>query len=165
MGCPSQQIFTDLQQHLKKYFELSVQIGSILHFLGLHIIQSDLGISIDQAEYTMDLLHHYFGHDVTHIKTQSTTMQYDNNFEMELFEALPLTPSELNACAIEFKGSYRFWTGQLMFLATNTRNDIAFPTQCLTEYNHAPTHICFESIQSPLLSCWWCPSTSHDVST
>jgi len=65
---------------------------------------------------------------------------------MELYEAIPLTPELLKQCCIEYKGSYRFWTGKLNFLSSHTRYDIAFPVQRLSEYNNAPTLIAFQSI-------------------
>ena len=55
VGFLTQAAFDNLQKHLLGYFTLTVQTGAVLKFLGLCIIQSDLGISIDQAEYTFEL--------------------------------------------------------------------------------------------------------------
>ena len=141
-----QQTFDDLVTYLEKYFELTVQNGNVLKFLGIRIIQSDLGISLDQGEYTYEILEYFFGKDLEKLKTLTSPMRYDSSYENELFEALPLSEAELKLCCIEFKGGYRFWTGKLTFLGSQTRTDIAFATQRLSEYNHAPTRIAFESI-------------------
>ena len=141
-----QKTFDDLVTYLEQYFELTVQNGNVLKFFGIRIIQSDIGISLDQGECVYDMLEYYFGRDVDKVKTISSPMRYDSSFEKELFEAIPLTDVELTACCIEFKGGYRFWTGKLTFLGSQTRTDITFATQRLSEYNNAPTRIAFESI-------------------
>jgi hypothetical protein len=141
-----QRSFDDLVKYLEKFFELTVQNGQVIKFLGIRIIQSELGISLDQGEYVYEILEYYWGTNLEKIKTLTSPMRYDSAYENELAQALPLTDSELKACCIEYKGSYRFWTGKLTFLGSQTRTDIAFATQRLSEYNHAPTKIAFESI-------------------
>ena len=141
-----QQTFNDLVKYLEKYFELTVQNGQVLKFLGIRIIQSDIGISLDQGEYVFEILEYFWGLDLDKIKTLTSPMRYDSAYENELFQAIPLSESELLTCCIEYKGGYRFWTGKLTFLGSQTRTDIAFATQRLSEYNHAPTRIAFESI-------------------
>lgn len=90
VGCPSKHIFQQLKQHLQKYFELSIQDGLVLKFLGLQIIQTNIGVSMDQGEYTYELVEHYFGSAVDKLKKLSTPMHYDNDFEFELYESIPL---------------------------------------------------------------------------
>ena len=141
-----QATFDDLVRYLEQFFELTVQNGNILKFLGIRIIQSDKGISLDQGEYTYEILEYFWGRDVDKVKTLTSPMRYDSAYENELFEALPLSEIELKECCIQYKGGYRFWTGKLTFLSCQTRTDIAFSTQRLSEYNHAPTRIAFESI-------------------
>ena len=55
-----------------------------------------------------------------------------------MFEASPLTPTELNKYCIEFKGSYRYHTGTLGFAACQTRVDIKFAVQRIDEFNNDP---------------------------
>ena len=73
-------------------------------------------------------------------------MRYDNDYERELADAYPLTDTALKDAIITYKGSYRFWTGKLIYLNTNTRPDISYCNQRLSEYNAAPTLIAFMSI-------------------
>jgi hypothetical protein len=112
----------------------------------LHIIQTNDRLSIDQGEYTFSILEHYYGTDIDKIKTLSSPMRYDNDFEKDLLDALPLSPNQLQAACIKYKGSFRFWTGKFMHLCTQTRPDISYATQRLSEYNNAPTEISFECI-------------------
>ena len=89
------------QRPRPQYFDLTIQHGQVLKFLGLRIIQSDECLSIDQGEYTFDFLTHYFGLDIDKIKTLSSPMRYDSDYERELFDALPLTPKQLQFACIK----------------------------------------------------------------
>jgi hypothetical protein len=145
-GFPSFKYFIDLKRFLEKYFVLKEQVGPVLNFLGLRIIQSDDCITIDQGEYIYDLLHHYYGDDLDKIKTVTSPMRSDNDFEKELFESPPLSDDELKEFSIKYRGSYRYHTGKFMHASVQTRFDIAFATQRLSEYNSAPTKSAFEGI-------------------
>ena len=146
VSCPSFRIFNDLVLFTRKYFELTTQTGAVLKFLGLRIIQSNHAISIDQGEYVYNMLCHYFGTEVDHVKTINAPMRYDGDYEQELADAYPLSEAELKQAVIKYKSAYRFWTGKLMFLNTQTRPDLSYPNQRLSEYNLAPTEIAFSSI-------------------
>ena len=131
---------------MTKYFELTVQTGEVLKFLGVRYVQSDYCITLDQADYTFAMLEHYFGMNVDTIKTVKTPMRYDSDFEKELYNALPLPPTALKHYTIKYKGAFRYWIGKLMFLSTQTRFDIGFAVQRLSEYNNGPTQPAFESV-------------------
>ena len=139
-------IFHDLVLYLKQYFDITVQHGRVIKFLGIRIIQSPDCLSMDQGEYTFDILEHYFGTNVDRIKTLSPPMRYDSDYEKELVDAIPLDPKQLQLACIKYKGSYRFWTGKFIHLSTQTRPDISYSTQRLSEYNNAPTELSFESV-------------------
>ena len=145
-SCPNYLVFDDLVAYLRQYFDLSVQAGNVLKFLGLRIIQSNECISVDQGEYTFGLLQHFWGQDVDKIKTISSPMRYDSEFEKDMFHALPLTEKELEQACITYKGGYRFWTGKFVFLSSQTRTDICYATRRLSEYNNFPTIVMFEAI-------------------
>ena len=120
VSCKSYAIFDDIVQYMRQFFELTTQTGSVLKFLGLRIIQSNHAISLNQGEYVFDMLCHYFGKEVDHVKTLNAPMRYDGDYEKELADALPLTEAELKKSIVKYKGTYRFWTGKLMFLNTQT---------------------------------------------
>ena len=92
------------------------------------------------------MFHHYFGNSIDKVKALSTPMHYDNTYENELYDSFPLSPDELSKAAVKYKGAYRFWIGKFMFLSTQTRFEIGFAVQRLSEYNNNPTLIGFESI-------------------
>jgi hypothetical protein len=104
VSSPTYGIFGDFKCYLNKHFLLTVQTGHVLKFLGLRIIQSSSGITIDQGEYIFEMLNHYFGWDVDKIKTVSTPMRYDSEFERELYDAIPLSGEELRKAEIKYKG-------------------------------------------------------------
>jgi hypothetical protein len=136
----------DFKAFLEKYCALTMQTGSVLKFFGIRIVQSDIAISMDQSEFIFDLLVSYFGKDIDKVKTLTTPMRYDTEYEKELFDAIPLTKEELVTYAIQYKGGYRHHTGNFNFAATITRPDIKYATQRLSEYNHAPSDLSFQSV-------------------
>ena len=143
---PCYQAFDDLRKYMKQFFELSIQTGPVLKFLGVRYVQSDHCITLDQAEYTHSMLEHYFGTNVDYVKTIRTPMRYDTEYEKELYDALPLPPKALQLYSTKYKGAFRFWIGKFMFLCTQTRFDIGFAVQRLSEFNSGPTQPAFESI-------------------
>jgi hypothetical protein len=92
--------FEDFNIYLKSNFIFTIQTGKILKFLRMRIIQTNHGTSIDQAEYTYDLLTTYFGKDVDRVKSVITPMRPENDLEQAFFNALPLTQDELCEYAI-----------------------------------------------------------------
>jgi hypothetical protein len=139
--------FDDFRLFLGQYFELSVQTGHVMNFLGLRVIQTDIGISLDQSLYVYEMLETFFGKNVDVIKSLGTPMRHDTEFEREMHDAIPLSPSELKQYALEYKGSYRFWTGKFNFAACITRFDIMYATQRLAEFNNNPTDLTFRCIK------------------
>jgi hypothetical protein len=140
------QHFLDFKLFLDQFFKLTVNCGPVLKFLGLRIIQSNSMISIDQSEYIFELLKSYFGTDVERIKTAKTPMRYDSNFEKDLYNATPLTDVELKDISLKYRGSYRYHTGCIQYIACQTRYDIGFCANRLAEYNTKPNIVAFESI-------------------
>ena len=138
--------FEDLNAFLKQYFNIVAQVGHILTFLSLRIVQTNHAISIDQGEYIFDMLVKYYGRDVERIKTVTTPMRSDSQFERELFESQPLPPDKLREHALQYNGSFRYHTGKFQFAVTWTRFDMGFSLQRLAEYNNAPTSLAFEAI-------------------
>ena len=136
----------DFVTFVTQYFNISIQKGYVLEFLGIRIIQTNHCISMDQSAYCMDALEKYFGKDIDKIRTVKAPMRYDNKYEQEIFDAPPLTPTELKEFAIKYKGSYRYHTGTIGHLACQTRWDIKFPLQKLTEHNSTPIKPAFEGI-------------------
>ena len=71
----------DFIAFIETFFTVSTQMGPVLNFLGLHIIQSPHCITMDQGAYVMEALTKFFGEDVDKVKAISTPMRYDSEFE------------------------------------------------------------------------------------
>ena len=141
------------ESHLKEfvsfitqYFDVVVQNGQVLKFLGIRIVQSNHAISIDQGEYIFDALETYFGENISSINTVSTPFNYSQDYNRELASSPPLDDIALRDYALEHNGSYRHHTGVLNWAAT-TRPDIKYGTQRLSEYNHHPNSVAFAGIK------------------
>lgn len=143
---PSAAHADDFIAFIQQYFEISIQKGAVLEFLGIRIIQTDHCISMDQSAYIMQALEKYFGKDIEKVRTVKTPMRYDNKYEQELFDAIPLNQTELKEYAIQYKGSFRYHTGTLGHAACQTRWDLKFPLQKLSENNNEPTSAAFAGI-------------------
>jgi hypothetical protein len=142
---PNQDEFNKLVEYLNQYFELSVQQGNVIKILSLRIIQTEHAISIDQTTYILSLLQHYFGDDVDKIKTVTTPMRTDSEFEKEWHLATAISQNELSNYFKKYKGSYRFHIGKFGY-CTQTRADIQFPYQRMAEKSVEPTDIAFTQI-------------------
>ena len=101
-------VFVDLKMFFLQYFDLSTQTGAVLRFLGIRFIQSDHGVSMDQAKYNYDLLKHYFGTSVDKVKTHKTPLRYDKDMEKELRDAIPIQKDDMPSIIIKYKGPYQF---------------------------------------------------------
>jgi hypothetical protein len=143
---PNQEEFDKLVKYLSTFFELSVQQGNVLKFLSLRIIQTNKGISIDQSEYIYSLLLHFYGDDLDFIKTSTTPMRTDSQFEKEMQEAVPLQGQDLIDAVTQYKGGLRFHIGKLGWAGEGTRPDIVFAVHRIAETSASPTLLSFACI-------------------
>lgn len=158
---PTYSRFDDLISYLQQYNNLLVQTGHVLTFLSLQIIQSDFGISLDQAEYVYNYVTEYFGNDIEKLKMVNTPMRTDANFKKELMESLLLSASELQSASLDHKGGYQYHTGKLQWASSMTRLDIAFPMECIAEYNSQPTLMAFQCVSHIL--CYLAKDMLHPL--
>ena len=86
--------FQSLCSHLSTIWDINISQSSELKYLNLRIIQSSFGISVDQTSHIIEILRSYFGSPDL-LKTVETPFRTDSDFERDLFDSFPATPSEL----------------------------------------------------------------------
>ena len=139
--------FQNFVDFLREYFTLTVQTGPVLKFIQMRIIQSEQGISLDQAEYVYEAVHDYFNDDnLEKIKTVSTPLRSDNEYERELYDIPLMNDSEFEQACVKHRGTFRHHTGKLLYAGVMTRFDIAFAVQRMAEFNVRPNAPAWEGI-------------------
>lgn len=98
-------------------------LGSLKYFLGLEVAQSKSGITISQRKYCLDLIHET---GQLGSKPSSTPLDYNSKIHQDSAEAFSDTRL------------YRKLIGKLLYL-TNTRPDITFAIQQLSQHVNSPT--------------------------
>jgi hypothetical protein len=94
-----QAIYEELCTYLKQFFDITTMQGTLIKYLNIRIIQSDLGISYDQTEHIKrKILQKHFPDDKigdSIMKEVHTPFRTDNQYEIDLLEQLPATKEEL----------------------------------------------------------------------
>jgi len=107
-------------------------LGDLTYFLGLEITLNNIGIHLSQRKYTMDLLEE-IGMPVC--APSLTPMTY----------IVQLTIDKGNKLNEEEASSYRRLKGCLIYL-TNTRLDISYSTNHLSQFIFSPTSVHYQAI-------------------
>ncbi|UYV84430.1 hypothetical protein LAZ67_X002144 [Cordylochernes scorpioides] len=101
-------------------------------FLGIKIIQDKKGISLQQSHYVQQILQKYGMENCKEVPTPgSKEINLDNHIEDDNCE----------------QHTYQEALGMLMFLAVNTRPDIAYITSKLSQYSRQPKQMHWTAIK------------------
>ncbi|UYV71413.1 hypothetical protein LAZ67_8003051 [Cordylochernes scorpioides] len=101
-------------------------------FLGIKIIQDKEGISLQQSHYVQQILQKYGMENCKEVPTPgSKEINLDNHIEVDNCD----------------QHTYQEALGMLMFLAVNTRPDIAYITSKLSQYSRQPKQMHWTTIK------------------
>ena len=106
----NQTIFDTLCTHLKRFFGITTEEGTLLKCLNLRIIQSPFGISVDQSEHIeRTIINNYFPPEKvaeSGIKAAHTPFNTCNKYEIDLLKQLPAIGEYLKALKKRNGGTY-----------------------------------------------------------
>ena len=111
---------------LKRYFTITEKTGSTIFYLNIKIIQTSHGISCDQTEHIKEkIVKPRFGETNTFKKTHSPFL-VNNQYENQLSEQLPATPTQLKQLEATHGGSFAHKIGAVLFYYVWTRQDLGY---------------------------------------
>lgn len=110
-----------VKQVLDQKFRIK-DLGKLRFFLGFEIARSSQGIFMNQRKYTLELLE-----DTDFLAAKPSPVPFDPNLKLSPTDGAPLADPTL----------YRRLIGRLIYL-TNTRPDISFVVQHLSQYVSKP---------------------------
>ena len=99
--------------------------GDLEWFLGMRILKTEKGITLDQEKYTQNILEHFNMQDCKPIKTPA-----ENNLKLEV--------AQENSARVD-SHEFRSLLGSLLYLAKQTRPDIMWITNVLSRFMNDPT--------------------------
>jgi len=117
-----------LKTSLRSHFNIR-DLGKLKYFLGLEVAHSSSGLYLCQRKYCLDLIS-----DVALLNSKLSSTPMDPSLRLHQDSSAPLDDPL----------PYRRLVGRLIYL-TNTRPDIVFATQQLSQFMGAPTHSHFQA--------------------
>ncbi|GMI67901.1 hypothetical protein HRI_000459300 [Hibiscus trionum] len=118
-----QEMMDDLKKVLNQNFKMK-DLGQLKYFLGIEVLRSKEGIILNQRKYAIELI---ADSGLGNAKVASTPLELNEK----------QVPDAVEEDYLEDVGSYQRLIGRLLYL-TNTRPDIAFAIQHLSQFMHKP---------------------------
>jgi len=140
------ELYLNIKARIEKSYDITMQEGPVIKYLNLQIIQSDAGISFDQTQHILKMLEPHYPQGSSFTKTD-IPFRTDRDYEQELMNAIPASPTELRLLEKEYKGSYATLYGQLLHVATVSRPQISYALLRLGKFQSGPCRTGFEGLQ------------------
>ena len=122
---------TRTTNYLKREFEIK-DLRKTKFCLGLQIEHFSTGILVHQLAYTKKILKRFYMNEAHPLTSPMVVRSLD-------VKKNPFRPCEKGEELLSLEIPYLSAIGALMYLATYTRPDIAFPVNLLARYSSAPT--------------------------
>ncbi|KAL4324423.1 hypothetical protein GQ457_11G022250 [Hibiscus cannabinus] len=133
LASPNIAAITDIKEYLDNAFKIK-DLGKLNFFLGFEIARSSVGINLCQRKYTLDLLN-----DSGFIDSKPAPTPIVPNKHLSKQDGIPLDDVT----------GYRILVGKLLYL-TNSRPDISFAVQQLSQFISAPTDLHLKALHRVL---------------
>ncbi|GJR13503.1 ribonuclease H-like domain-containing protein [Tanacetum coccineum] len=112
------------KEFLRTKFQIKY-LGKLKYFLGIEVLETDLGICLSQRKYCLDLLSEY-----GLLACKSSTTPLEQNL------AISNEPTEIDK-VLDNITKYQRFIRKLIYL-THTRPDISYSVHCLSQFMHKP---------------------------
>nr|GEZ93146.1 ribonuclease H-like domain-containing protein [Tanacetum cinerariifolium] len=112
------------KEFLRTKFHIK-DLGKLKYFLGIEVLETDLGLCLSQREYCLDLLSEY---------GLFACKPFATHVEQNL--AISNEPTEIDK-VLDNITEYQRLIGKLIYL-THTRPDISYSVNCLSQFMHKP---------------------------
>lgn len=137
-----------IEETISSYYQVKIVNERMFNYLNWRIIQSDVGISIDQCEHIVKTLRACFPEDKP--KSCHVPFRTDSVVEDDFFNAHPCTVESLLDLESEFGASYPHMHGKILHINISSRPDIAYALARLGYFQSVQCRLGFESIKRVL---------------
>lgn len=107
---------------------------AILQFLNYRVIQREFGTSVNHYNHIRKNMLHWFFPDNVTVPFISSPFTLDPKAEMEIYNITPLLEQENKNIELRYHGSFHHWTGALLYIASKSRQDMAYTSMILSGY-------------------------------
>ena len=129
---------------LTEAFKVTIQEGTLLHFLNYRIIQSPAGVSLDQTTHILEKVDKYTSPGS---KKVHTPLRTDRQFDDDIYLSLPASKEELQHLAQEYGGSFLQLFGEINHIASASRLDLANAVNRLGVFQSSPNRLGFQCLR------------------
>jgi len=122
-----------IKQQFTNHFEMK-DMGELNYYLGMKITRTNDFIKLDQAGYVREILEKY-NHLLRGLEEKKVNTPMERELKLRKNESKSMTPSQREYVS---KFPYQNLVGALLYLAINTRPDIAYAVGVLARFNTDP---------------------------